>query len=65
MYDNEIHDYPACAKSCTGFIIKFSDCPVLWISELQPETSLSTMKAEIIYLARCCLELFLIINITR
>ncbi len=30
MYGHEEHTGPACAKSCTGFIITFAECPVLW-----------------------------------
>ncbi len=28
-YGHENHTDPACAKSCTGFIITFADCPVI------------------------------------
>ncbi len=28
MYGHEDHTDPACAKSCTGFIITFADCPM-------------------------------------
>ena len=55
----------ACAKSCTGFIITFADCPVLWISIFKTETNLSTMEAETIVLDHCCRDLFPIINITQ
>ena len=64
MYKHEIHDDPACSKSLAGFIIKFSDCPVLCISKFQTETALSTMEAEIFSLDSFCRELFPIINIT-
>ena len=47
-------DDTACAKSRTGFIIKFSDCPILWISRFQTENALSIMESEIIVLDRCC-----------
>jgi hypothetical protein len=30
MYGHEEHTDPACAKSWTGFIITFADCPVFW-----------------------------------
>jgi hypothetical protein len=45
---------PACAKSCTGFLIQVSDCPIVWVSKLQTETALSTMEAKIIALTHCC-----------
>jgi len=51
MYGHEKHCDPACAKSCTGFIIVFAGVPVMWQSKLQTKTALSTMEAEIIALA--------------
>ena len=62
MFGHEDHTDPACAKSRTGFIITFADCPVFWQSKLQTETALSTMEAEIIALSACCRELFPIIG---
>ena len=63
-YGHEKPTDPACAKSRSGFIIMFSDCPVLWVSKLQTETALSTMEAEINALAHCCRELFPILDMT-
>jgi hypothetical protein len=37
---------PSCVKSCTGFVITFADVPILWKSQLQMETALSTMEAK-------------------
>jgi hypothetical protein len=34
MYGHEDHTDPACAKSRTGFIITFAECPVFWQSKL-------------------------------
>jgi len=67
MYGHEEHTDPACAKSWTGFIITFADCPVFWQSKLQTETALSTMEAEIIALSACCRcrELFPIMDMVR
>jgi hypothetical protein len=62
MFGYEDHTDPACAKSRTGFIITFADCPVLWQSKLQTETALSTMEVEIIALSACCRELFPIMD---
>ena len=58
MYGHEKPTDPACAKRRTGFIIVFADCPVLWVSKLQKETSLSTMLADINVLAHSSWELF-------
>ncbi len=46
MYGHEDNTDPACAKSCTGFIITFAECPVFWQSKLQTETALSTMESK-------------------
>jgi len=51
MYGHEEHTDPAFAKSWTGFIITFADCPVFWQSKLQTETALSMMEAKIIALS--------------
>ena len=34
------------AKSCTGYIIKLAECPLIWKSQLQPIISLSTAESE-------------------
>ena len=65
IYGQKKHDDPACAKSFTGFIITFADCPVLWISKLQTVTAIYTMEAEIISLAHFCREMFPIIYINQ
>ncbi len=62
MYSHEEHTDPACAKSCTKFIITFAEFLVLWQSKLQTETALSTMDAKVIALSACCRELFPIID---
>jgi len=62
MYGHEEHTDPACAKSQTGFVITFADCPVFWQSKLQTETALLMMKAKIIALSACCKVLFPIMD---
>ncbi len=46
MFGHEDHTDPTCAKSHTGFIITFAECPVFWQSKLQTETALSTMESK-------------------
>jgi len=36
------------AKSRTGYIVKYSGCPVTWASKMQMEMVLRTMEAELI-----------------
>ena len=56
---------PSCVKSCTGFVITFADVPILWKSQLQTETALSTMEAKIIALSARCRDLFPIIDMVE
>ncbi|KAK1733534.1 hypothetical protein QTG54_015822 [Skeletonema marinoi] len=65
MYGFERPDDPACVKSRTGFVINVAKNPVLWKSQLQSKTALSTMEAEISALAHCCRELFPIVDLAK
>ena len=65
MYGHEKPVDPSCVKSRTGFVITFADVPILWKSQLQTETALSTMEAEIIALSACCRDLLPIIDIVE
>ena len=42
---------PASVLSCSGFLIKYADCPILWGSKMQSLVALSTTEAEIIALS--------------
>jgi hypothetical protein len=62
------HEKPVdslCVKSCSGFVITFADVPILWKSQPQTETALSTMKAKIIALLACCRDPFPIIDMVE
>jgi hypothetical protein len=37
---------PMCTKSRTGYVIKFCDVPILWVSKMQTQIVFSTMEAE-------------------
>jgi hypothetical protein len=56
---------PHCDRSRTGYVICFSNCPVLWKSKLQTEIALSTMEAEYVALSTSCRDLFPLIDITN
>ncbi len=43
-------DDPVCVESRTGYVNMVSNCPIMWQSKLQSETTISTMEAEIISL---------------
>jgi hypothetical protein len=39
------HQDISTAKSRTGYIVNFADCPIVWTSNLQTQIALSTTKA--------------------
>ena len=45
------HD-PICAKSRTGFVTTFVNCPIHWVSKLQTEITLSTLHAKYVALSQ-------------
>jgi len=50
------HD-PLDVKSCSGYVVTFASCPLLWSSKLQSEIALSTTKAEYIALSQATREI--------
>jgi hypothetical protein len=44
-------DGPSTARSTTGFVFSFAQCPVIWGSKLQTEIALSSTEAEYIALS--------------
>ena len=48
---------PICAKSRTGYVITFADCPLHWVSKLQSEIALSTLHAEYVALSQSLRDL--------
>ncbi len=45
-YNNEIRDDPISVYSCTGYVVFYFGCPVLWVSKMKSEISLSTDEPE-------------------
>jgi len=60
-YGYKDNNYPMCVRSCMGYVITVSGCPIYWLSKLQTETATSTMEAEIIVLGYCYCKLLPII----
>ena len=56
-YCNETKDDPISVYSRTGYVITYLGCPVLWVSKLQSEISLSTVEAEYIALSTAMRDL--------
>ena len=50
-YSVETSDDPVSVFSRTGYVIYYMNCPIVWVSKLQSEISLSTVEAEYIALS--------------
>ena len=37
LWGHEYPQDPICARSITGFVVTFANCPLLWVSKLQTE----------------------------
>ena len=53
---HQVADDASSVKSRTGCVIKYCDCPIVWLSRLQTETALSTTEAEYIALSTAARE---------
>ena len=50
LWGHENPQDPICARSRTGFVVKFSNCALLWVSKLHTDIDLSTMHSEYVVL---------------
>ena len=46
LWVHEDPQHPICARSRTGFVVTFANCPLLWVSKLHTEIALSTLYFE-------------------
>jgi hypothetical protein len=53
------------AKSRTGYVIKYCDVPILWVSKIQTQIALSNMEAEYISLSQSMRDLITIREILK
>ena len=51
LWGHETPQDPICARSRTGFVVTFSNCPMFWVSKLQIDISLSTLHTEYVALS--------------
>ncbi len=58
-------DDPVTAKSRTGYVITFADCPIMWASKLQTVIALSTTEAEYIALPMAAREVLPILTLVK
>ena len=50
LWGHEDPQDPIFAKSRTGFVVTFANCPLLWVSKLRIEIALSTLHSEYVSL---------------
>ena len=60
LHGRDPQEMPTSACSCTGFIMFFGGCPLLWKSQLQTETALSTFQAEYVALVAAMHQLIVV-----
>ena len=51
LWGHEDPQDPIFARSRTGFVATFANCPLLWVSKLQREIALSTLHSEYVALS--------------
>jgi hypothetical protein len=64
-YSHGTKNSHASAKSRTGYVIKFFDVPICWVSKIQTQISLSTIEAEYISLPQSMRGMILIRDILK
>ena len=65
LWGNENPQDPICARSRTGFVVTFDNCPLLWVSKLQTYIDISLLHSEYVALShsiRALLPLKILIN---
>jgi hypothetical protein len=65
LFSVEDGQAPVSVKSRTGYVIMYSGVPVLWVSKMQTQIELSTMKAEYIALSQSMRDLIPIRDILK
>ena len=56
---------PNTARSCTGFVITYAGCPLVWASRLQTEVCLSSTESELVALSSATRELVYLLRIVK
>ena len=57
-------DDPSSCLSCTGYIIMYANCPILWSSKMQSIITLSTTEAEYVALSTALRDVIYILQLT-
>ena len=53
------------ARSRTGFVVTFANCPLMWVSKLQTEIALSTLHSEYVALSHSVRALLPLKSLTK
>jgi hypothetical protein len=56
---------PSTAKSCTGYIVSYGGCPVIWTSKLQTEVVLSSTESEFVGLSESLCIAIIMMNLLK
>jgi hypothetical protein len=56
---------PSTAKSCSGWIIYYAGCPIIWASKLQSQVALSTTEAEYIAMSMALRDVLPIMHLVK
>jgi hypothetical protein len=56
---------PSTAKSPSGWIIFYAECPISWASKLQSQIALSTTKAEYIAMSQALRDVIPVMNLLQ
>ena len=65
VWDKEDCSDLSSVYSCTGYVIMYTGCPILWVSRLQTEVALSTTEAEYITLSQAMHDLIPFMNLVE
>ena len=64
-YCNETKDHPISVYSRTGYVLVYFGCPLIWVSKLQSEISLSTVEAEYVALSQAMRDVIPFIDLVK
>jgi hypothetical protein len=56
---------PSTSKSCSGWVVFYAGCPIIWASKLQSQTALSTTEAEYIAMSMALCEVIPIMDLIQ
>ena len=65
LWGHENLQDPICARSRTGLVVTFSNCPLLWVSKLQTDIAISTLHSEYVVLSHSVRSLLPLKNIIK